>query len=84
MMPCVRAAPPPLLAEHAAALTDEYVARRATNPAHRLRWPTIARQSLLGVVRDALAQMTAYHCAYCDKHPLDERGEEQVDAGRSR
>jgi len=48
-------------------------------PSFRFQWPRREGQSLLAIVREALAAMTAGHCAYCDGHPIDATGAETVD-----
>jgi uncharacterized protein (TIGR02646 family) len=64
-----------VLAREGAQLGRDYAARRRENPRFRFQW----RRSLLEVVREALAVMTAWHCSYCDGHPLRTTGVEAVD-----
>lgn len=79
MRPCVRGLAPPLLAEHGPAIAQKYVAQRAADSRYKFEWPRRDRQSLLDVVRDALRAMTDTRCSYCDGHPIDATGEEQID-----
>ncbi len=79
MMPCTRGPEPDLLARRGAELTRDYVAARRADPRARFAWRRREGRSLLEVVREALALMTAKHCSYCDGHPIDDTGEETVD-----
>ena len=79
MRPCVRGPEPPLLAAHGAAMAADYVAKRAASARHRFQWRRIDGEALLDVVRAALRAMTDARCSYCDGHPIDALGEEQVD-----
>lgn len=75
MTPCTRGPAPEAVARDGAQIGHDYAVRRRENPRHRFQW----RRSMLDVVRQALAVMTAEHCSYCDSHPLDATGVESVD-----
>jgi uncharacterized protein (TIGR02646 family) len=79
MTPCTRGPEPETLAREGAQIGREYAARRRETPGYRFQWPHRNGESLLAVVRDALAVMTAGHCSYCDGHPLGATGVETVD-----
>jgi uncharacterized protein (TIGR02646 family) len=74
---CTRTPEPDVLARLARESTEAYVERRRSNPAARWQWPR--RDGLYEVVVAALRAMTVAHCSYCDGHPIDSVGEEQVD-----
>lgn len=79
MTPCIRGPEPAALAREGAQIGRDYAVRRREAPGHRFHWPHRDGRSLLEVVREALAVMTAGHCSYCDGHPLGATGVETVD-----
>ena len=79
MTPCTRGPEPGVLAREGARIGREYAASRRETPGFRFQWPRREGQSLLAIVREALAAMTAGHCAYCDGCPIDSVGVESVD-----
>lgn len=79
MMACERGSAPELLSRHGAAIAQNYIAKRRTNPSYEFRWPQRDGQSLRAVIRVALESMTEGHCAYCDGFPPAAMGEAQID-----
>lgn len=79
MMPCTRGPAPEVIERDGAKIGREFATRRRDDPGFRFEWPQRNGQSLLHVVRDALAAMTARHCSHCDGHPLGATGLETVD-----
>jgi uncharacterized protein (TIGR02646 family) len=79
MTPFIRGPAPDVLAREGARIGRDYAARRRDDPGFRFEWPQRNGRSLLHVVREALAVMTAKHCSYCDGHPLGVTGLETVD-----
>lgn len=79
MMPCRRGPEPEILSREGEQIGRRYAAQRRDDPGARFTWPSRAGRSLLEVVREALAEMTAGHCSYCDGHPLGETSPETVD-----
>ena len=79
MNPCFRGPAPALLHEYGNEIAQEYITKRSENPAHKFRWPQRSGQSLYKVAYAALVDMSELRCAYCDGHPIDATGEEQID-----
>lgn len=79
MTPCTRGPAPDVIERDGARIGREFAARRRGDPRFRFQWPHRDGRSLLDVVREALAVMTAGHCSYCDGHPLGATGVETVD-----
>jgi uncharacterized protein (TIGR02646 family) len=79
MTPCTRGPEPEVLAREGAQIGRDYAARRRETPGYRFQWPHRESTSLLAIVREALAVMTAGHCSYCDAHPLGATDVETVD-----
>ncbi len=79
MTPCTRGAEPDVVARHGAQIGRDYAERRLATPGFRFQWPRRDGQSVFEVVRDALVEMTAGHCSYCDGHPIGATGTEAVD-----
>jgi uncharacterized protein (TIGR02646 family) len=75
----MRGPAPDVLVREGAQIGRDYAARRRERPQHRFQWPRRDGQSVLEIVRDALAAMTAEHCSYCDGHPLDATATQAVD-----
>ncbi len=79
MTPFTRGSPPAILVEVAPEATKSFVARRADDPSAEFRWPQREGLSVLGPVRQALADLTQDHCSYCDGFPIDSTGIQEVD-----
>lgn len=79
MKACTRGKGPPLLLKYAEEIAANYAKQREQNPAHQFKWPHREGQSLYKITFDALRVITGGHCAYCDGHPIDALGEDQVD-----
>lgn len=79
MNKATRGPEPGLLQRHGAQIAQDYAERRHAQPRHQFRWPQRDGQRLDDVVRVALRAMTGERCAYCDGHPIDAVGEDQID-----
>lgn len=79
MTPCVRGPEPDVLAREGAKFGRDYAAKRRATPRFPFQWPRREGQSVLAIVREALAAMTSGHCSYCDGHPIGATGVATVD-----
>lgn len=79
MIRIARGPAPDLLHQHGPQIGREYAARRREDPAYRYQWPHRGGQPLYDVVRGALRTMSDDRCSYCDGHPIDAVGEDQID-----
>jgi uncharacterized protein (TIGR02646 family) len=79
MRHAVRSAVPELLAQHGAVWCQEFMARRAADPAYRFQWKQHRGQRVNILLREPLSTMTQAHCAYCDGFPLDDTSYETID-----
>jgi uncharacterized protein (TIGR02646 family) len=70
---------PALLEQHGAQIGIAYAQRRRTEPSYRYQWPHRNGQRLYDVAHAALRAMTDERCSYCDGHPIDSVGEDQID-----
>lgn len=70
---------PEVLDREGAQIGRNYAERRRAAPEYPFQWPKRGGQSVLAIVREALAIMTAGHCSYCDGYPLDATGAKTVD-----
>lgn len=75
MRECRRGQAPAVLIEHGAAISAEYAARRGADSTYTFEW----RRTLRPAIRDALAEMTQEHCAYCDGDLRSGTTEEHID-----
>jgi uncharacterized protein (TIGR02646 family) len=58
---------------------EQYKQRREQNPTYRFNWPVVSGVHLNQLLKDDLLAQTQQHCSYCDKYPLDERGDHTID-----
>ncbi len=58
---------------------EKYQQKRLQNPAYEFRWPSIKNTPLNQLLREDLLSQTQHHCSYCDKYPLDGRGDHTID-----
>lgn len=79
MRGCRRGPAPDLLAKHGPEISATYARQRRDDPTYRFQWPRRDGLSLYAVARDALADMTAHRCAYCDGYPLNATGNDEID-----
>jgi len=79
MQRCHRGEAPAVLRLHGPGIGQEYALRRREDPSYRFRWPSRDGQPVLAAVRAATGAMTDERCSYCDGHPIDATGEEQID-----
>lgn len=70
---------PGLLQQHGAQIGRDYAQRRRADPSYRYQWPQRDGQRLYDVAHTALRAMTDDRCSYCDGHPIDAVGEDQID-----
>lgn len=75
----VRGPTPELLQRHGEQIGRDYAQRRHADPRYPYRWPQRDGQRLYDVAYAALKAMTDDHCSYCDFHPIDAAGDEQID-----
>jgi uncharacterized protein (TIGR02646 family) len=64
---------PKILEDNAQIWTEEYLFKKNQNSKHQHHW-----HSFHDEIYTALAILTAEHCSYCDKYPLDERAKSDV------
>lgn len=64
---------PQILADKAKEWTEEYLFKKGQNPKHKHYWHNYHDEIFM-----SLSMLTAEHCSYCDKYPLDERGKSDV------
>jgi uncharacterized protein (TIGR02646 family) len=74
-----RGEPPALLRTRGPHYAAEFARKRKINPAWRFQWPRVDGLSLYSVVLASLTAMSESHCCYCDGHPMDSVGDEQID-----
>lgn len=79
MKACERGPAPALLVKYSQEVGANYRARRLASPSYSFTWPQREGESLYDIAHCALVTMTSAHCAYCDGHPLDATGEDQID-----
>lgn len=79
MKACSRGQTPQLLQKYGAEISSDYTNRRTQNLAYRFQWPQRENQSLYDIAFAAVHSLTGGHCAYCDGHPIDGLGEDQID-----
>jgi uncharacterized protein (TIGR02646 family) len=64
---------PKVLEDNAQAWTEEYILKKKQNSKHQHHWHNSHDKIYI-----ALSTLTAEHCSYCDKYPLDERAKSDV------
>ncbi|MDZ7898588.1 MAG: HNH endonuclease [Arcicella sp.] len=64
---------PKILEDNAKAWTEDYLLKRGQNPNYKHHWHSSHNE-----IFEALSILTAEHCSYCDKYPLDERAKSDV------
>ncbi len=62
-----------LLVDKAEEWTEKYLFNKNQNPKHEHHWHGCHDEIYM-----ALSMLTAEHCSYCDKYPLDERAKSDV------
>lgn len=79
MMPFSRGPAPRMLLKYAEEINRDFAAKRELNPSHSFGWPNREGRNLGDVVRETLADLTGYHCTYCDGFPLGATGLGEID-----
>jgi uncharacterized protein (TIGR02646 family) len=64
---------PKILEDNAQKWTEEYLFNKNLNPKYKHYWHNCHDELFM-----ALSILTAEHCSYCDKYPLDERSKADV------
>jgi uncharacterized protein (TIGR02646 family) len=59
---------PPVLKKHWLRIGNKYAEKRAADPSHSFRWPTINKIKLNEFALPLLRQQTQEHCSYCDRY----------------
>jgi len=79
MTTCQRWEAPSLLRRYESEVAEKYAKNRQANPNFRFQWPQREGTSLGAIARQALHEMTAGRCSYCDAYPFQHVGPECID-----